>query len=74
MSENIEIPEENITEEAEVAETSILPVIAGTALGLGLAMVGAAFISMWKDRNDSSDDYETDVIVITEDTVSPEDN
>ena len=73
MSENIEIPEENITVEEEVAETSILPVIAGTALGLGLAMVGAAFISMWKDRNDSSDD-ETDVIVITEDTISPEDN
>ena len=73
MSENIEIPEENITVEDEVAETSILPVIAGTALGLGLAMVGAAFVSMWKDRNDSSDD-ETDVIVITEDTISPEDN
>ena len=73
MSENIEIPEENITVEDEVAKTSILPVIAGTALGLGLAMVGASFISMWKDRNDSSDD-ETDVIVITEDTISPEDN
>ena len=72
MSENIEIPEEDITVEDEVAETSILPVIAGTALGLGLAMVGAALISMWKDQNDSPDD-ETDAIV-TEDTVSPEDN
>ena len=73
MSEHIDIPEENITVEEEVTETSILPVIAGTALGLGLAMVGAAFVSMWKDRNDSSDD-ETDAIVITEDTINPEDN
>lgn len=74
MSENIEIPEENTTVEEEVTETSIMPVIAGTALGLGLAMVGAAFISMWKDRNDSSDDDETDEIVIIKDTISPEDN
>ena len=74
MSENIEIPEEDITVEEEVTETSILPVIAGTALGLGLALIGSALIGMWKDRNDSPDDDETDVIVITEDTISPEDN
>lgn len=73
MSEYIDIPEEDITVEEEVTKPSILPVIAGTALGLGLAMVGAALISMWKDQNDSPDD-ETDAIVITEDTVNPEDN
>ena len=74
MSENIEIPEEDITVEEEVTETSIMPVIAGTAIGLGLAVIGTTLIGMWKDRNDSPDDDETDVIVITEDTISPEDN
>lgn len=73
MSENIEIPEENTTVEEEVTETSIMPVIAGTVIGLGLAVIGTTLIGMWKDRNNSSDD-ETDVIVITEDTISPEDN
>lgn len=74
MSSPVEIPEENTTVEEEVTETSIVPVIAGTAIGLGLALIGTTLVSMWKDRNDSPDDDETDVIVIDEDTTSPEDN